>query len=89
MATITKANTKKGNSYRIKISLGKDQYSGKYLWHTETFKGSISEAKIRAKELEVQIANDELYQSQGLSCQDLVDKFMDYKSINLKRATFT
>ena len=87
MATITQANTKKGNSYRIKISLGKDQYSGKYQWHTETFKGSKADAKIRAKELEVQIAKDQLYQSKGVSCQYLVDAFIDHKSMNIRKST--
>ena len=88
MATITKANTKKGNSYRIKISLGKDQYSGKYLWHTETFRGDKKAATIRAKELEVQIANGELYKPIGNTLNELIDAFLEMKRPNTRITTF-
>lgn len=42
---------KRGNSYRIKISLGKDPITGKYLSHYETVGGSKKEAAKRLNEL--------------------------------------
>jgi integrase len=42
---------KRGNSYRIKVSLGKDSISGKYLSHYETVRGNKKEAEKRLNEL--------------------------------------
>ncbi|AAW39345.1 tyrosine-type recombinase/integrase [Dehalococcoides mccartyi] len=42
---------KRGNSYRVKISLGKDSASGKYLSHYETVKGNKKAAEKRLNEL--------------------------------------
>jgi Site-specific recombinase XerD len=42
---------KRGNSYRVKISLGKDSVSGKYLSHYETVKGNKKAAEKRLNEL--------------------------------------
>ncbi|PKH47958.1 site-specific integrase [Dehalococcoides mccartyi] len=42
---------KRGDSYRVKISLGKDSVSGKYLSHYETVKGNKKAAEKRLNEL--------------------------------------
>ncbi len=42
---------KRGDSYRIKISLGKDLTTGKYLSHYETVKGNKKDAEKRLNEL--------------------------------------
>ena len=72
-------------SFEIRISMGKDSYTGKYQYHTESFRGSKKDARIRAKELEVQVAKDQLYQSEGVSCEYLVQAFMDYKRMSIRK----
>ena len=42
---------KRGDSYRIKVSLGKDSVTGKYLSHYETVKGNKKDAERRLNEL--------------------------------------
>jgi len=42
---------KRGNSYRIKLSLGKDHVTGRYLAHYETVNGSKKDADKRLNEL--------------------------------------
>ena len=49
--------TKRGDSYRIKVSLGKDAVSGKYQAYYETFRGSKTEADKRLRELLWQLDN--------------------------------
>ena len=43
------------NSYRIKVSLGKDSTTGKYLSHFETVRGNKKEAEKRLRELLTQL----------------------------------
>jgi len=47
--------SKRGDSYRIKVSLGKDAVSGKYQAHYETLRGSKPEADKRLRELLYQL----------------------------------
>jgi len=42
---------KRGNSYRIKVSLGKDSITGKYLTHYETVRGNKKDAERRLNEI--------------------------------------
>jgi len=42
---------KRGDSYRIKVSLGKDSVTGKYLSHYETVRGNKKDAEKRLNEL--------------------------------------
>jgi integrase len=88
MANILERKSKKGSSFLIRISLGKDKYSGKYQYHTETFKGDKKAAGIRAKELEVQIANGELYQSKGNTLNELIESFLEMKKPHTRISTF-
>lgn len=46
---------KRGNSYRIKVSLGKDQTTGKYTSYFETVQGSKKETEQRLRELLTQL----------------------------------
>jgi integrase len=48
---------KRGNSYRIKISLGKDPNTSKYLSHFETVNGSKKDAEKRLNEVIHQLEN--------------------------------
>ncbi len=48
---------KRGDSYRIKVSLGKDATTGKYLAHYETVRGNKKDADRRLNELIHQLEN--------------------------------
>ena len=45
----------RGNSLRLKVSLGKSPVSGKYESYFETFKGTRTEAQKRLRELLTQL----------------------------------
>jgi len=88
MANIRERKLKKGSSFQIRISLGKDKYSGKYKYYQEEFKGDKKAATIRAKELEVQIAKGDLYQSQGNTFNELVEAFLEMKKPHTRISTY-
>ncbi len=76
--------TKRGNSYRIKISLGKDSITGKYLSHYETIKGNKKDAEKRLNELIHQHENGTFVKPGKSTIADYLRQWLkDYVYTNL------
>lgn len=79
---------KRGNSYRIKLSLGKDSATGKYLSHYETFRGSKKNAERRLNELIHQRDNGTFVKPGKATVSDYLRRWLkDYAYTNLSPHT--
>lgn len=79
---------KRGNSYRIKVSLGKDALTGKYQAHYETVRGSKKEADKRLRELLYQLDNGTFVKPGKSSVYEYLKAWLnDYVKPNLAPRT--
>ena len=79
---------KRGNSYRIKLSLGKDPATGKYLSHYETVKGNKKDAEKRLNELIHQHENGTFVKPGKATITDHLRQWLkDYAYPNLSPTT--
>jgi integrase len=79
---------KRGSSYRIKVSLGKDSITGKYLSHYETVKGSKKDAEKRLNELIHQHENGTFVKPGKATVADYLSQWLkDYAYTNLSPNT--
>jgi len=69
---------KRGNSYRIKVSLGKDSVTGKYLSHYETVKGNKKNAEKRLNELIHQHENGTFIKPGKATVADYLRQWLKY-----------
>jgi len=75
---------KRGDSYRIKVSLGKDPATGKYLSHFETVKGNKKDAEKRLNELIHQRENGTFVKPGKSTLADYLRQWLkDYAYTNL------
>lgn len=80
---------KRGDSYRIKISLGKDSITGKYLSHYETVKGNKKDAEKRLNELIHQRENGSFIKPGKATLKDYLTSWLsDYCKHNLSPRTY-
>ena len=79
---------KRGDSYRIKISLGKDPTTGKYMSYYETIRGNKKDAERRLNELIHQRDNDTFIKPGKATVADyLIQWLKDYAYSNLSPHT--
>jgi len=79
---------KRGDSYRIKISLGKDPATGKYLSHYETVKGNKKDAERRLNELIHQRNNGTFIKPGKITLNEYLKSWLaDYCKPNLSPRT--
>lgn len=75
---------KRGGSYRIKVSLGKDSTTSKYLSHYETVKGNKKDAERRLNELIYQHENGTFVKPSKATVADYLRQWLkDYAYTNL------
>lgn len=75
---------KRGNSYRIKLSLGKDPVTGKYVSHYETVKGNKKDAERRLNEVIHQHDTGTFVRSGKVTVADYLRQWLkDYVYTNL------
>jgi integrase len=75
---------KRGNSYRIKVSIGKDSTTGKYLSHYETVQGNKKDAEKRLNEVIHQLENNTFVKPGKAIVADYLSQWLkDYANINL------
>jgi len=80
--------TKRGNSYRIKVALGKDPVSSKYLSHYETVRGNKKEAERRLNELIHQRNNGTFIKPGKVTLNEYLKSWLaDYCKPNLSPRT--
>jgi len=80
--------TKRGNSYRIKVSLGKDPNTGKYTSYFETVKGNKKDAEKRLNEVINQRENGNFVKPGKISVGDYLKQWLqDYAYTNLSPNT--
>jgi integrase len=79
---------KRGDSYRIKVSLGKDSTTGKYLSHYETVKGNKKDAEKRLNELIHQRETDSFVKPSKMTLAEYLRNWLrDYAYSNLSPNT--
>lgn len=79
---------KRGNSYRIKISLGKDSLTGKYISHYETVKGNKKDAEKRLNELIHKLNNGTFIKPGKVTLNEYLKSWLsDYCKPNLAPRT--
>lgn len=79
---------KRSNSYRLKISLGKDQATGKYISHYETVNGNKKDAERRLNELIHQHDTGTFVRSSKVTVTDYLKQWLtDYAYANLSPGT--
>ena len=78
----------RGNSYRIKVSLGKDPTTGKYMSHYETIRGNKKDAERRLNELIHQRDNGTFIKLGKATVADYLRQWLkDYAYTNLSPKT--
>ena len=79
---------KRGDSYRIKISLGKDPKTGKYLSHYETVGTNKKQAEKRLNELIYQFETGSYIKTSNITVTDFLNQWLkDYVYMNLSPRT--
>ncbi len=79
---------KRGNSYRVKVSLGKDPATGKYISHYETVRGNKKDAERRLNELIHQCGNGTFIKPAKTTVADYLNQWLkDYAYPNLSPHT--
>jgi len=79
---------KRGDSYRIKVSLGKDSVTGKYLSHYETVRGNKKDAEKRLNELIHQHENGTFIKPGKVTLREYLKSWLaDYCKPNLSPRT--
>jgi integrase len=79
---------KRGESYRIKVSLGKDSETGKYISHYETVKGNKKDAETRLNEIINQYDKGLFVKPGKVTLADYLDRWLqDYAHPNLAPRT--
>jgi len=79
---------KRGDSYRIKVSLGKDAITGKYLSHYETVRGNKKDAEKRLNELIHQRNNGTFIKPGKVTLREYLKTWLaDYCKPNLSPRT--
>ncbi len=77
------------NSYRIKVSLGKDQTTGKYKAYYETVRGTKADSQRRLRELLTQLDNGIFIKPAKETLADYLNRWLeDYAKPNCSPRTF-
>jgi integrase len=76
------------NTHLIKITLGYEQSTGKRLYHTETFKGTKKDARLREAELKIQLRNKKLVLSSRMTFRVCFDHYRDEARSRLSHTRF-
>lgn len=76
------------DTHVIKIILGYEAGTRKRHYHTETFKGTKREARLREAELKIQHRRKKLVVSSGITFRECVDLYLDDARSRLSPSTF-
>jgi integrase len=76
------------DTHLIKITLGYEQGTGKRLYHTETFKGTKKDARLREAELKIQHRDKKLVLSSEMTFSVCFDHYRDEVRSRLSRTCF-
>lgn len=89
MANIVEKNTKSNiPTFLIRISLGKDEITGKYKYHNETFKGTKVAATNYAKKLEVELFEGDFVEKNNISFNELANRFLHNKKNQVRNSVY-
>ena len=76
-------------TFRIKISLGKNEITGKYEYHSETFKGTKAAAKNYAKKLEIDLFEDTFVKNNDVTFNAFAETFLNNMKNQVRPSVYT